>query len=49
MIFFKDPLELYNLNLNLRDLLIKSMSNKKIIESKLDNRIFRSEWREEIF
>ena len=49
MIFFKDPLELYNLNLNLRDLLIKSMSNKKFIESKLDNRIFRSEWREEIF
>jgi hypothetical protein len=35
--------------LNLRDLLIKSMKNKNIIESKLDNRIFRSEWREEIF
>ena len=43
MTFFKDPLELYNLNLNLRDLLIKSMKNKNIIESKLDNRIFRSE------
>ncbi len=49
MTFFKDPLELYNLNLNLRDLLIKSIENKKTIESKLDNRIFRSEWREEIF
>ena len=43
MTFFKDPLELYNLNLNLRDLLIKSIENKKTIESKLDNRIFRSE------
>lgn len=43
MTFFKDPLELYNLKLNLRDLLIKSMKNKNIIESKLDNRIFRSE------
>jgi 5'-nucleotidase len=42
MIFFKDPLELYNLNLNLRELLIKSMTNKKLVESKLDNRIFRS-------
>ena len=42
MIFFKDPLEIYNLNLNLRDLLIKSMRNKKFIKSKLDNRIFRS-------
>jgi hypothetical protein len=35
--------------LNLRDLLIKSMRNKKSIKSKLDNRIFRSKWREEIF
>ena len=42
MNFFKDPLELYNLNLNLRELLIKSMTNKKLVESKLDNRIFRS-------
>ena len=44
MNFFKDPLELYNLNLNLRELLIKSMTNKKLVESKLDNRIFRSKW-----
>ncbi|MDB9902543.1 5'-nucleotidase C-terminal domain-containing protein, partial [Flavobacteriaceae bacterium] len=42
MNFFKDPLELYNLNLNLRELLIKSITNKKLVESKLDNRIFRS-------
>jgi hypothetical protein len=25
------------------------MRNKKFIKSKLDNRIFRSKWREEIF
>ena len=42
MNFFQNPLELYSLDLNLRELLIKSMQNKKITESKLDNRIFRS-------
>ena len=49
MNFFQNPLELYSLDLNLRELLIKSMQNKKITESKLDNRIFRSKWKEETF
>jgi hypothetical protein len=25
------------------------MTNKKLVESKLDNRIFRSKWREDTF
>ena len=41
MIFFKDPLELYSLNTNIREVLVKYISRKKNIESKLDNRIIR--------
>jgi len=41
MIFFKEPEELYDLNLNIRDVLIYHIANKKMISSKLDNRIKR--------
>jgi len=41
MTFFSDPIELHSLELNLRDVLIKHIKNKKIIVSKLDNRIER--------
>jgi 5'-nucleotidase len=41
MVFFENPIELYSLNLNLRDLLIEYIKEKKIIEAKLDNRIVR--------
>ena len=41
MIFFKDPLELYSLNTNIREVLVKYISRKKNIKSKLDNRIIR--------
>ena len=41
MVFFENPIELYSLNLNLRDLLIEYIKEKKIVEAKLDNRIVR--------
>ena len=41
MIFFKEPEELHDLNLNIRDVLIYHIANKKMISSKLDNRIKR--------
>ena len=42
MNFFKNPLELYSLNTNIREVLIKYISKIKIVKSKLDNRIIRT-------
>jgi hypothetical protein len=41
MDFFINPLELYNLETNIREVLIKHITMKKKIEGKLDNRIQR--------
>lgn len=41
MVFFANPIELYSLNLNLREVLIKYIQSKKEIIGKLDNRIIR--------
>jgi len=42
MNFFKDPLELIELNLNIRDILINNIKKRKSVSSKLDNRIIRN-------
>mgnify|MGYP001210929317 CR=1 FL=1 len=42
MNFFKNPIELYSLNTNIREVLIKYISKIKIVKSVLDNRIIRS-------
>lgn len=42
MNFFKDPLELHELNLNIRDILITNIKKRKSLSSKLDNRIIRN-------
>jgi 5'-nucleotidase len=41
MVFFANPIELYSLDLNLREVLIKYIQSKKEIIGKLDNRIIR--------
>ena len=41
MNFFKDPLEIYSLNTNIREELIKYISKIKNVKSELDNRIVR--------
>ena len=41
MVFFANPIELYLLDLNLREVLIKYIQSKKEIIGKLDNRIIR--------
>ena len=41
MIFFKNPLELYSLKTNIRDVLINYIMKKDTIVSKTDNRIIR--------
>ena len=41
MVFFSNPIELYSLDLNLREVLIKYIQSKKEIIGKLDNRIIR--------
>jgi 5'-nucleotidase len=41
MDFFINPLELYNLETNMREVVIKHITMKKKIEVKLDNRIQR--------
>ena len=41
MNFFKNPLELYSLNTNIREVLIKYISKVKIVNSKLDKRLIR--------
>ena len=41
MDFFINPLELYNLETNIREVVIKHITVKKKIEGKLDNRIQR--------
>jgi len=41
MDFFMNPLELYNLETNIREVVIKHITLKKKIEGKLDNRIQR--------
>ena len=42
MNFFKDPIELHELNLNIRDILITNIKKRKSLSSKLDNRIIRN-------
>ena len=42
MNFFKDPLKLIELNLNIRDILINNIKKRKSVSSKLDNRIIRN-------
>ena len=42
MNFFKDPIELHELNLNIRDILINNIKKRKSLSSKLDNRIIRN-------
>jgi len=42
MNFFKDPLELNELNLNIRDILITNIKKRKSLSSMLDNRIIRN-------
>lgn len=49
MNFFKDPLEIYSLNTNIREELIKYISKIKNVKSELDNRIVRLKWIEDIF
>lgn len=49
MVFFANPIELYSLDLNLREVLIKYIQSKKEIIGKLDNRIIRLKWKEDIF
>jgi len=41
MVFFKNPLELYSLKTNIRDVLINYIMKKDTIVSKTDNRIIR--------
>ena len=41
MTFFSNPIELHSLELNLREVLISHIKNKKTIVSRLDNRIER--------
>jgi len=41
MNFFKNPLELYSLNTNIREVLINYISKKKVIHSNIDGRIKR--------
>jgi len=49
MTFFSNPIELHSLELNLREVLISHIKNKKTIVSRLDNRIERIQWKEDIF
>ena len=41
MVFFANPMELYSLDLNLRDILINYIQSQKEIVGKLDKRIVR--------
>jgi len=45
MDFFKNPLEIYSLKTNIRDVLINYIMKKDTIVSKTDNRITRLWWK----